>query len=70
MQIGNMDKIYSYAQLTIIAASGSDPNYGLPGVGKRSRIPMKQIRLGEMVLVESILAGEPIGLYPWAHRGW
>jgi hypothetical protein len=32
-QIGKMDEIYMNAELTIIAAAGSNPNYGLPSVG-------------------------------------
>ncbi|KAE9375807.1 HET-domain-containing protein [Stipitochalara longipes BDJ] len=31
-QIRHMDLVYKYAQATIIAASGSDPNFGLPGL--------------------------------------
>ncbi|KIM98481.1 hypothetical protein OIDMADRAFT_73290, partial [Oidiodendron maius Zn] len=38
-EIGKMDLIYSKAELTIIAAIGEDPNYGLPGVGLRKREP-------------------------------
>jgi hypothetical protein len=33
-QIQQMDLIYSGAELTIIAAVGSDPSYGLPGVSR------------------------------------
>ena len=32
-----MDKIYAAAKVTIIAAAGSDPNYGLPGVSSTPR---------------------------------
>jgi hypothetical protein len=38
-QVGKMDLIYNKAELTIIAAIGEDPNYGLPGVGLRKREP-------------------------------
>jgi hypothetical protein len=34
-----MDRIYQNAEVTIIAAAGSDSKYGLPGVGKRHRDP-------------------------------
>ncbi|KAA8627766.1 HET domain containing protein [Pyrenophora tritici-repentis] len=34
-QIRQMSDIYGAAQLTIIAAAGEDPSYGLPGVGIR-----------------------------------
>lgn len=36
-QIQQMDRIYKCADLTIIAAAGSDCNYGLPGVSRRPR---------------------------------
>ncbi|KAG4441015.1 hypothetical protein IFR05_003522 [Cadophora sp. M221] len=35
IQLGQMDKIYSCAQLTLVAAAGEDADYGLPGVGSR-----------------------------------
>ena len=36
-QIGLMDSIYYNAEVTIVAAAGSDPSYGLPGVRSRNR---------------------------------
>ncbi|KAH6676945.1 heterokaryon incompatibility protein-domain-containing protein, partial [Plectosphaerella plurivora] len=36
-QISQMDTIYQRAELTIIAAAGEDPSYGIPGVGLRHR---------------------------------
>ncbi|KAH8665212.1 heterokaryon incompatibility protein-domain-containing protein, partial [Tricladium varicosporioides] len=38
-QCGKMDLIYQNADLTIIAAIGEDPSYGLPGVSLRERKP-------------------------------
>lgn len=38
-QVGKMDLIYRNAEITIIAAMGEDPSYGLPGVGQRKRRP-------------------------------
>lgn len=38
-QISKMDMVYRNAQLVIIAGAGSDPEYGLPGVGKKVRAP-------------------------------
>ncbi|EOA87548.1 uncharacterized protein SETTUDRAFT_109438, partial [Exserohilum turcica Et28A] len=35
-QIKQMDLIYSHAKVTIIAAAGKDPSYGLPGVSRNS----------------------------------
>lgn len=37
-QLLTMDSIYQNSDLTIIAAAGQDPTYGLPGVGKRHRV--------------------------------
>ena len=37
-QVGKMDSIYNRAELTIIAAIGDDPNYGLPGVSLQKRM--------------------------------
>ncbi|KAF4633974.1 hypothetical protein G7Y89_g4138 [Cudoniella acicularis] len=49
-QIRLMSQIYGSAQATIIAAAGSDPKYGLPGVGKRSRIPQPKVKIGPRAL--------------------
>ncbi|KAK8140065.1 hypothetical protein PG984_000131 [Apiospora sp. TS-2023a] len=38
-QIMNMGLIYNCSVLTIVAAAGEDPDYGLPGVSERSRQP-------------------------------
>ena len=38
IQIANMDSIYSNATLTIIAAAGADPSFGLPGARLQRRI--------------------------------
>lgn len=46
-QIANMDVVYKNAELTIVAAAGSNADYGLPGVGTRQRIPQTQIRIGK-----------------------
>jgi hypothetical protein len=35
--VGNIDRIYGQAYLTIIAAAGKDPNSGLPGFAYRGR---------------------------------
>lgn len=45
IQIENMNIIYQYSDLTIVAAAGNDPAYGLPGVrGKiRSSYPLLEM---------------------------
>jgi len=46
-QIRNMDSIYNTAELTIIAAVGDNPSFGLPGASsQRPRIPQIEISLG------------------------
>jgi hypothetical protein len=50
--ISNMDRIYAGAELTIIAAAGSDPSYGLPGVSSTPRsFEQLQIEIGHTTYV-------------------
>jgi len=66
-----MHSIYSEASLTIVAAAGNNPDYGLPGVSSRSRRPQKLVQVGEHAIVE---------MYPyicsslqssrWGSRAW
>ena len=37
VEIRKMNMIYNTAELTIVAAAGSDADYGLPGIGNRPR---------------------------------
>ena len=37
--ISNMDSIYRNACITIVAAAGSDSNYGLPGISRPRKNP-------------------------------
>lgn len=55
--IRNMDKIYQGAGLTIIAAAGDDPHYGLPGVRTLARKPQYRIQ-GECI---TYVAARPVG---------
>lgn len=52
-QIRNMNLIYKQSELTIIAAAGSGPSYGLPGVSRhRLNVPQKSmLKLGAHVIV-------------------
>jgi hypothetical protein len=70
-QISQMDTIYANAQLTIIAAAGDDPTFGLPGAGGRSRIPQPLVRVGEH-LIASTLPSLSFSLREtkWASRAW
>lgn len=73
-QIGNMDLIYMNAELTIIAAAGSDLNYGLPGVGhqkRKSQYLTTCARVGKHFLITT--ADRPtrsIFQTTWNTRGW
>ncbi|KAE9371965.1 HET-domain-containing protein [Stipitochalara longipes BDJ] len=73
-QVGKMDVIYKNAELTIIAAIGKDPNYGLPGVSLRKREPKHLTtcaKIGKHFLIS-------IDAYPktagegttWVTRAW
>jgi hypothetical protein len=42
-QLQNMGKVYASAYVTIIAACGEDPDFGLPGVSTRSRKPQVSV---------------------------
>jgi hypothetical protein len=73
-QVGKMDLIYMNAELTIIAAAGSDSNYGLPGVGhqkRKSRYLTTCTRIGKHFLITT--ADTPTtSIYrtEWNTRGW
>lgn len=73
-QLSLMDKIYEAAKVTLVAASGVDDRYGLPGAGTRplvSRDPQPQAWIGSHRVV-------PIGpdipttvqQSKWATRAW
>jgi hypothetical protein len=70
LQILLMGQIYSQSQLCIIAATGIDPNYGLPGVSKRNRKVQVQISLGQLDLVEQFLPPKLVRQSLWSTRGW
>ncbi|KAK1773454.1 heterokaryon incompatibility protein-domain-containing protein [Copromyces sp. CBS 386.78] len=71
IQIKNMDKIYSYSILTIIAAAGEGPEYGLPGVSSRHRPEQLCVQVADgisLALYESpkVL----VTTSKWHTRGW
>jgi hypothetical protein len=68
-QILVMGQIYSQAQLCIIAAAGSDPSYGLPGVDK-AREPQLDIPFGDLNLVQGYYPELLLMNSQWAQRGW
>jgi hypothetical protein len=65
-----MDAVYSQAQLTIIAAAGSDPTHGLPGVRSRPRLPQQQLTIGGVTFVQIKYPPRDFNLHPWASRAW
>ncbi|KAH6679219.1 hypothetical protein B0J14DRAFT_580297 [Halenospora varia] len=66
-----MGKIYKGSALTIIAAAGEDPNYGIPEVGNRHRIAQQRAKIGGHILVNTLdNAYIQILESKWAKRGW
>jgi heterokaryon incompatibility protein (HET) len=71
-QCARMDVIYSGSEITIIAAAGQDPSFGLPGISRRSR-KFQQIRgkVDKYTLFSTL--GNPIPSIEssaWMRRGW
>lgn len=70
-QIANMDSIYSDATLTIIAAAGDDPTFGLPGVRLKPRIQQPCITVRGTTLVSTLPNPRTeIQASKWNTRGW
>lgn len=70
-QIRQMDLIYARAALTIIAAAGTNPNHGLPGVNGTRRTPQQGLTVGNMTLLSTLPS--PIHTIEgsrWHTRGW
>ncbi|KAF2819418.1 HET-domain-containing protein [Ophiobolus disseminans] len=65
----NMDIIYRGAELTIIAASGTGPDHGLPGVSK-ARAPRPILTIGSHTLVATEHPRREIEFSKWSTRGW
>lgn len=53
-QIQSMHKIYEGAHVTIIAAAGNSPDYGLPGVSRSRISPQQQFHLGSRCLISTL----------------
>ncbi|KAH7086898.1 heterokaryon incompatibility protein-domain-containing protein [Paraphoma chrysanthemicola] len=70
-QIANMSSIYAGATLTLIAAGGTDPEVGLPGVSSCRCNLDATLQLGPYSYVP--MFGNPkvaIGCSTWSTRGW
>lgn len=70
-QIANMDRIYQQSLVTLVAAAGSDPSYGLPGVSSTKRVHQPRCFVGDKMLV-SLMSNpkKPIKQSAWNTRGW
>jgi hypothetical protein len=70
-QIQHMALIYEMAQLTIVAAAGADPSFGLPGVRATSRQIQPNVTIGNHLLVSTLPdAQSVIKQSKWITRSW
>jgi len=69
-QLKQMDRIYAGSVLTIIAAAGSDGNYGLPGVSRRRKVN-QPVHIGHRTLDSTpIFCSDTLESTTWSTRGW
>jgi hypothetical protein len=54
VQIYQMDLVYGNAELTIVAAVGCDPSFGLPGVGNTHRLTQSSAKVPGRTLVATL----------------
>ena len=69
--IRQMDLIYSGAHLTIVAAAGQDPDFGLPGVSSTQRIPQARVQISNHTLCSTM--EDPTSVIKhskWMSRAW
>ncbi|KAI0180532.1 heterokaryon incompatibility protein-domain-containing protein [Hypoxylon sp. FL1284] len=70
-QIQTMDLIYQQSELTIIAAAGEGPEFGLPGVGSRAREVQASVQVGRHTyLVTADQMCDSFVDSKWRTRGW
>ncbi|CAN9430272.1 unnamed protein product [Alternaria sp. RS040] len=71
IQIQQMDLIYQHAFVTIVAAAGTDPHFGLPGVGATSRTPQPTAWIKGRCLVSTLRdPRQLIKASEWMQRAW
>ncbi|TGO57519.1 hypothetical protein BOTNAR_0199g00100 [Botryotinia narcissicola] len=68
--IHSMDKIYSQAYVTIIAAAGKTAADGLPGISTIPRVTQMETEVGECIFLELPSIIDSIRTSTWAQRGW
>ncbi|KAH9906862.1 heterokaryon incompatibility protein-domain-containing protein [Xylariomycetidae sp. FL2044] len=70
-QINQMYLIYRNAELTIIAAAGSGPEYGLAGINSRSRSRQPTCTVGRFEIISTLRhPHKTIQSSKWSTRGW
>jgi hypothetical protein len=70
-QIQQMDLIYSGAELTIIAAAGDSPDYGLPGVNGTRRAKQEILHVSNHLMVQTLPHPQwSVQRSTWATRAW
>jgi Heterokaryon incompatibility protein (HET) len=70
-QVPKMDLVYNSSQLTIIAAAGQNPDFGLPGVSNGRPPIQAHGRIGRHFLVSTL--PDPVHIIKrskWNQRGW
>ena len=69
-QIQNMHQIYQHSVLTVVAAAGDNPHFGLPGIGATPRKRQPCVKVGNKTLVFCPYARKEILNSKWNSRGW
>ncbi|KAF8850755.1 heterokaryon incompatibility, partial [Acephala macrosclerotiorum] len=70
IQIQSMGEIYQNSVITVVAAAGSDPHYGLPGIGATLRERQPCVKVGNRTLVYCPYVRKEIRNSKWNSRGW
>jgi hypothetical protein len=66
-----MDRIFRGAELTIVAAAGDNPKYGLPGVKNRRRVSQPTVEIGKQKFLSTLMEPQHIiQESKWITRGW
>lgn len=71
-QIGQMDTVFRNAALTIVAAAGADPSFGLPGVSSTPRATQPCCRIGHYLFSRGAVEGDRhlLDASAWNTRAW
>jgi hypothetical protein len=70
-QIRQMDLIYANAKVTIIAAAGEGPDYGLPGATDTPRRLQPNLKVGRYHIASTLSSAyRLVKTSKWSSRGW